>query len=189
MRPLYTLLANFIASILVGCLVAVTVIPINLIVLSLWLVLVWFCYARLHMRSSVIVQPLGLALVLFSAAIAPVKTTQHILKSVITFDARKMTLDQLDAYLSSPDNRERMPVRIQLAFSEGDKDEVLNLPSESISVADFIDAIQSQTQLRSRFEHCGNGWTLLWGGDCGSGLIIVDSGLFGAHPKKQFRRE
>ncbi len=188
MRYPFPVLASCGSSILVGCLVAVTVVPINLIALTAWLLLAWFCYARLRMRLSVAVQFLGLALVLCGAWIAPVKTTQDVLRRIITFDRRQMSLEQLDAYVSSPENRQRLPVKVELAFAVDDKDMVIVLPSERISVADFIDSIQSQTKLRARFEHCGNGWTLLWGGDCCFGLFIVDSGLRGEHRRIQYRR-
>jgi hypothetical protein len=33
-----------------------------------------------------------------------------------------------------------------------------------------MSAIEAQTPLRNRFHHCGNGATVLWGGDCYFGV-------------------
>jgi len=100
-----------------------------------------------------------------------------------------MTLKQLDAYLGWPGNPQRVPVRILFSFAEKDKERSVQWPSEQMTLAEFVAGIESQTALRHSFMHCGNGWTLLWGGDCCSGLLIYDPELSGPLPKTRYERE
>jgi hypothetical protein len=49
---------------------------------------------------------------------------------------------------------------------------VVRFPSKEPTIGEFIAAVESQTALRHRFHHCGNGYTILWGGDCSFGLFF-----------------
>lgn len=57
-----------------------------------------------------------------------------------------------------------------VSVSEGLADRTVQFPSRELRVGEFIAAVESQTPLRHRFGHCGNGFTVLWGGDCSFGL-------------------
>jgi hypothetical protein len=47
---------------------------------------------------------------------------------------------------------------------------IVRFPSRDLTVAAFIAAIEAQTPLRHKFQHCGNGYTILWGKDCAFGV-------------------
>jgi hypothetical protein len=76
-----------------------------------------------------------------------------------------------------------------LTFADSDRDAFVRWPSSRPTLREFIEAIESQTLLRHEFGHCGNGWTLLRGGDCSFGLVIQDPALLGppSRSKKVYR--
>jgi hypothetical protein len=184
MRVSFSPLVDVAWALLTGAVAAISLIPMNVIAILIWLPLVIRRYRRLGKRSILVTQFGVLAVVLVGAALAPCKTTDALLARRVHLDARQMSLQQLDAYVSSPESRQRFPIWASFAFAEDEKDEVVSWPSEDMTLAEFIAAIESQTVLRHRFRHCGNGWTLLSGGDCSFGLIIRDRG-FAADPSRK----
>ena len=169
-----------------GAVMAVSVIPINAAALGIWLLFLVRRYRRLGRPSLLLVQCGTLGLILAVAALAPVKIAQQYLGRSIRLGTKQMTLQQLDAYVASLNNRDQVPIRMAFHFAEEDKDKTVEWPSEQMTLHEFVAGIESQTTLRHRFVHCGNGWTLLWGGDCCSALSIYDPQLFGPSPRKRY---
>jgi hypothetical protein len=186
MRISHLLLLDVGWTLVAGAVMAVSVIPINVIALGIWLSLLIVRYRR-RGRASVIITQCGvLALLLVAATLAPVKIAQHILDRPVVLDAKRMSLQQLADYVRSPIHRYRnVPIWAWLIFAEEDKEKVVEWPSKQMTLAEFIAAIESQTPLRHQFHGCGNGWTLLWGNDCCFGLSLSDPELR-ARPRKRY---
>ena len=66
---------------------------------------------------------------------------------------------------------------MSFCFADADKNTVVEWPRRDLTIGEFLDAIESQTVLRHRFMHCGNGYTVLGGGDCCFGLYVRDPEL------------
>jgi hypothetical protein len=157
-------------TVVAGAAMAVTVIPINVVVFLIWASLL----VVLHRRWSVILmQCCILVLMLTAAALAPMKTAEKVLGRTVSLPATQMSLQQLNTYVNTPENRYN-PIPMCFTFADEDKENIVRWPSRQMTLAEFITAIESQTPLRHRLRGCGNAWTLLWGGDCGYLLWIYD---------------
>jgi hypothetical protein len=82
-----------------------------------------------------------------------------------------MTLEELagDPDGPRPDWR---PFSVWISVPDDEKTQVIVFPETTITLRQFVGAIESQSTLRHRFAHCGNGWTMLWGGDCSFGVHL-----------------
>ena len=189
MRFSSSLIIDFVWSVVAGTVMAISVIPLNIAAFVIWLLLLIWRSRRLGKARVVLCQCGVLFAIVVSAAVAPVKITEQCLGSRVSLDEKQMSLQQLDAYVASPEKRGRFPIRIALTFAEEDKDNIVRWPSEQMTLGEFIAALESETALRHRFQHCGNGWTLLWGGDCCFGLSIRDPQLIGPPPYPRKRYE
>jgi len=94
---------------------------------------------------------------------------------MVDLEETNMTLAEL-AYLASYE-RERMPIRTSFCFADADKHLSVSWPRTKLTLREFLSAIESQTSLRGKFMHCGNGYTVLGGGDCCFGLYVRDPEL------------
>ena len=112
-----------------------------------------------------------MAAVLILAASLP-KYTDAVLARPVQLDRTEMSLDELDRYLQSYPRR--FPTQIYINFTASQRNQHVRWPAQELTLGMFVQAIESQTPLRHRFHHCGNGWTLLGGGDCCFGLSISD---------------
>ena len=191
MRFSYSLLLDVAWAAVVGVVTAVSVIPINVAAMLIWLWLLIVRYRRLRKFSVIVVQCGALTFLLVAAALAPVKITQPLLAMTVSLDAKQMSLQRLDTYIGSPDHRQQFPIRTYLTFAEEDENTIVKWPSTQMTLGEFISAIESQTRLRHRFNGCGNGWTLLWGNNCCFGLSIRDPELVGPppYPRKRYQSQ
>ena len=118
MRKSYSVSYDLVWPAVVGMVAAVTVIPINVAILLIWLLLLVFRYVRVRAGSVVIAQCVVLILVLGAAALAPVKTTEIFLNRAVILGTKQMSLQQLNDYAGAPENRERLPIHIFFLFAE-----------------------------------------------------------------------
>ena len=110
-----------------------------------------------------------------AAAYRPSKIEEQLLLRKLTLPATKMTLAEL-SYTATYD-RQVFPMTISFCFADDDKETLITWPSLDVTLGEFLDAIESQSVLRRRFMHCGNGYTILGGGDCSFGLYVRDPKL------------
>jgi len=173
---------------------AATIIPLNVMAVILWLsITVEACRTRLRNKQP-IYAAIGVACTMLAvgsvlnaaAQYKPSKTVEIIFDRTVSLESTELSLAQLDYYCTY--RREQFPIRLSLTFADADKDFIVTWPSHSLTLREFIGTIESQTHLRHRFGHCGNGWTLLYGGDCSFGLSIRDTELIGApsRPRKVY---
>ncbi len=103
------------------------------------------------------------------AYLAPVKTTDRFLERSIRLPASELSLAEI---AGSPNELppEWYPRSIGFSVPEIARQNTVTFPATAITLRQFVDAIEEQTELRHRFAHCGNGSTILWGGDCSMGL-------------------
>lgn len=172
-------------SIAVACAViaAVSIIPFSVIALVCFVVTV-SARTRSRIRSGqtrfAITNMLASSLV-FGGIVAaaathrPAKIMEQQLGREIKLVSTQMTLAEL-SYSASYDHPS-FPIRMSFCFADADKDTVIQWPRLELTLAEFLDAIESQTVLRRRFMHCGNGYTVLGGGDCCFGLYVRDPEL------------
>jgi|GEM_PF-1981687 len=164
-----------------GVVASATILPFSLVATLIFLIAA-AKIARRRIRdaqSSAAIRSLMAMGVVFGGIIAfaayyqPAKTVEQELQRSISLPSAEMSLAEL-AYAMSYD-RQSYPIHVTLRFPDSAKDQVIRWPSQQVSVAEFLGAIESQTSLRGSFRHCGNGYTVLHGGDCCFGLAIRDS--------------
>lgn len=172
------LLGNTFLPSLLGAVAVVSVVPINFAAFGLWLVLLASCVRKQlrHQRrtlavTAVMMQVAVIVAIVTGAHLAPGKTTERFLNRTITLPESRMTLDELagDPNASRPEWR---PLWVRISVPDDEKTQVIVFPETTISLRQFVRAVESQSTLRHRFAHCGNGWTILWGGDCSFGLHL-----------------
>ncbi|MGE3315623.1 MAG: hypothetical protein AB7O26_10945 [Planctomycetaceae bacterium] len=170
---------------------AATIIPLSvvLLIIALCTAFEFFCVRwKSNRRSGAVVHGLAsiaaIALTLAAAHLyRPAKVIEQKLDQSVTLHKREMSLERLAFEASAePD---RFGGRIQFTFAAADKDIVVRWPAETMTLREFVAAIESQTPLRHRFGHCGNGATILYGGNCVFGLWIREPALMGPDPARK----
>ena len=115
----------------------------------------------------------------------PSKIVEQQLDREIALTSTRMTLAEL-SYVAAYDRRS-FPIHTSFCFADADQDTLIEFPRRDLSIREFLDAIETQTVLRRRFMHCGNGYTILGGGDCCFGLYVRDPELaVPPFPRKRF---
>ncbi len=109
---------------------------------------------------------IGVALmvsVVTGAALAPCKTVDRVLARTMRLERDSFTLGELRE--GKPHRREGQ-ILCWFSVPERLSGQAVRFPGRTISLRQMIAAVEEQTPLRHRFFHCGNGLTILWGGDC-----------------------
>lgn len=110
--------------------------------------------------------------VIATAMAAPVKTRDRLMTRRVTLPQTEMSLGALKA-LADEDIRQRIfPARVWVSCPPSESDRVIRWPGREMTLRDFVAAIEGQTRLRHQFGSCGNGSTILWGGNCCFGLFL-----------------
>jgi len=168
--------AHLLAAVGLGAVVVATPLPINFAALIVWAILVgrWVrAQARARGGQAWAVE-LGMQLatmgaLVLAAASAPGKVVDQVKARLVALPRREMTVAELrepSAYGLT------IPLRYTVSAPDDLAGHVVRFPRANPTVREFIAAIETQTPLRHRFGHCGNGWTILWGGDCSFGLFF-----------------
>ena len=172
------LLRNAFLPSLLGAVAVVSVVPINFAAFGLWLVLLASCVWKQlrHQRrilavTAVMIQVAVIVAIVTGAHLAPGKTTDRFLDRTITLPESRMTLEELAGDPNAP-RPEWRPFWVRISVPDDEKMQVIVFPETTISLRQFVSSVESQSTLRHRFAHCGNGWTILWGGDCSFGLHL-----------------
>ena len=127
---------------------------------------------RLSMPAlSLIVVNIVCFAILTLAYSAPVKTTDDYLTRTVSLRKAKITLAELAGLEESP--HMLLHLRgVSVSVPQDETDVVIEFPAAELTMGQFVDAVERQSTLRHRFGHCGNGSTILWGGDCSFGLHL-----------------
>ncbi len=156
----------------------VSVLPFNFAVFALWMALlvsaVWKQVRQQHPTTawtSAILQVAVVALIVTAAHLAPGKTADRFLDRTITIPRNRMTLAELEG---DPDGfaPQWRPFSLSITVPQDESAKTIAFPATTLTLRDFVHAVESQSTLRHRFAHCGNGGTILWGGDCCFGLHL-----------------
>lgn len=171
-------LRNAFIALLVGAIAVVLPADVNLLWLMGWLVLLLWSTVRLaranrqlHVTVAIAIQLSILIGIATAAHLAPVKTTERLLDRAVTLPRSRMTLEELggDGKLRS----EWWPnTLILFSVPEDERSRVIEFAHEQMTLREFVAVVEAQSTLRHRFRHCGNGYTILWGGDCSFGLYL-----------------
>jgi len=114
-------------------------------------------------------------IIVAAAVYRPTKIVEQQLQRQVKIPSTQMTLAEL-SYLAAYD-RQSFPIPTSLCLAEDDKETVITFSSRDLTLGKFLETLESQTVLRRRFMHCGNGYTVLAGGDCSFGLYVRDPEL------------
>lgn len=151
-----------------GMLVVILPLVINWLVFLVWAAfLLLVCLRDDSFRRGML--HAGVMLVIVAAAFAaPVKREQWIRARELKVPAIRMTLEEIEAYHQL--HREWIPTQASIASPPEELKSLISFPAEQMTVGEFIVALESQSTLRHCFSHCGNGSSILFGGDCCFGL-------------------
>jgi hypothetical protein len=156
-----------------GMVFVATPLPINFAALVIWAILV-AGWVRRRARASgrragyaeLVIQLATMSVLVLAAASAPGKIVDQVKAWHVTLPRQSMTIGELQA----PTYESSRPIRYWISAPDDLAGRVVRFPSRELTVGEFIATIEAQTELRHRFGHCGNGSTILWGGDCSFGL-------------------
>lgn len=109
--------------------------------------------------------------VVVAAILAPVKTTESVLDRPMVLPRTELTIAEMDRETNF-ENAEWLPRYIYVATTSDNADQQIRFRATDITLREFVDTIESQSGLRHRFMHCGNGSSILFGGDCCFGLRL-----------------
>lgn len=167
--PLHVLIATALA-------VAIVVLPMGHMLLFIPWIIVVAVAARREKRCGRGASTFGTYVVVtlfvvVAAIFAPVKTTERLLDRPMVLPRTEFTISEMDRETNF-DNAEWLPRYIYIATTSENADQQIRFRATEITLREFIDTIESQSGLRHRFMHCGNGSSILFGGDCSFGLRL-----------------
>lgn len=169
-------------AVLVGWITAVTVFPLLVFALFFFIVSAYSVgRARIedgHGRRAIVGAIVAVAffcsVVGAAAAYQPTKAGRQRLAQPLTLPAAKMTLAEL-AYLASYE-RDVFPILAHFSFRDADQRVAVDFRKRTMTLGEFFDAMDEQTELQYRINYCANGYTVLWGNSCCFGVFFSDSG-------------
>jgi len=163
---------------ILGSLFVVAVLPLDALVLLIWLVVLnvasrrHFEAHRANFGIAVLgIQALVMVAIVAAAHLAPVKTTNHVLSRPVTLPKTEMTLAEIQEHVGSY-RRESFPIFTLMTVPDAHRSATIRFPARQMTLRQFVTAVENQSSLRHHFRHCGNGSTVLWGGDCSLGLAL-----------------
>jgi len=111
------------------------------------------------------------ASIVVAAILAPVKTTEQVLDRPMVLPSTELTIAEMDRETNF-ENTEWLPRHINVATTPENASKRIRFRSTDLTLREFVDTIEAQSNLRHRFMHCGNGSSILFGGDCCFGLRL-----------------
>ncbi|TWU08587.1 hypothetical protein [Allorhodopirellula heiligendammensis] len=167
--PLHVLIA-------IALSVTIVVLPMGHILMPLpWIVIVvvaWKHESKHDRGAGTFATYVAVTVLIVVAAIfAPVKTTEHVLDRPLALPSTELTIAEMDRETNF-ENAEWLPRYIYVTTTPQNADKQIRFRTTDITLREFVDTIESQTELRHRFMHCGNGSSILFGGDCCFGLRL-----------------
>ncbi len=162
-----------------GIVAVVTVLPFSLMALAACLIMIAKRRrARLRQgQEGFAFAEATVALLVFGGAALyrPAKVVTRLLQREVALPATSMTLAKLERLPWAEAGV--LPTFVEFSFAEEDRETRVEWPRGQMTFGEFVEAIEAQSPLRRRFVHCGNGYTVLGGGDCSFGLSLRDPEL------------
>jgi hypothetical protein len=155
--------------------IATVALPFPFVSLAIWLGALFWSVRKQHgarPTAKVVLQAATMVLIIVAAIKAPVKTTERFLTRTIELPKTTMTLAEIESSPTYGPAPHWLPVSIHVKVEPDEQSTEIAFPSTEITVREFVSVIESQSTLRHRFGHCGNGSTILHGGDCSFGLSL-----------------
>lgn len=158
--------------------------PQNFLLLSLWLGITVAAIRRLRQKLqgrqagiAAVIHGSAMVGIIAVAAFAPVKRIDVVKERVVQLQATNMTVAQLADYCEL--HRKSLPLRISIQSHGQVADSELHFAADHMTLRQFIEQIERQTELKARFVGCGNAYSVLYGGGYSFGLSFIpnpDSG-------------
>lgn len=167
------------ASIASGFLVCCTF-DLVALVFPIWL-LILFLIVRKYSRAEnardggmvLITHLVVTALTVAMAVAAPGKTIDLVLARPVKLAKEQMTLAELQEYYDQ-ERWSAFSARFSFNVPAEIESQTVIFPSTEMTLREFLQSLESQTPLRYRMSHCGNGYSILRGGDCCFGVFVHD---------------
>lgn len=118
-----------------------------------------------------------MVLVTTAAVLAPGKHIQQVLHRPVRLKKSTMRLSELEDYCNHHSRHrggQQFPLRVYIVRNDNAPDQLIHFPSDQLTLEEFIDAIESQTQMSHSFAGCGNAYTILKGRAYNFGLSITE---------------
>ena len=164
----------------------IVALPMGVALFVPYLILVAVVWRREAKRgrqaATVLTYFLITASVVVGAALAPVKTTERILEERLHLPKTEFTLAELDDEARFEQGREWLPRFVRIGSTPDNTAQSIHFRSTKITLREFIETIESQSNLRHRVAHCGNGSSVLFGGDACFGLYLQERHPGGFQP-------
>lgn len=109
--------------------------------------------------------------VIVAAVLAPVKTAERVLERTLVLPQTELTVAEMDREQGF-ESAQWLPRYVVVAANSGNANQRIRFRTTKITLREFIATIESQSELRHRFVHCGNSSSILFGGDCSFGLRL-----------------
>ncbi len=113
------------------------------------------------------------AVVVIAAILAPVKTVDRVLNRSVSLPKTVLTLSEMDLN-TNYESAQWIPRYIHVEATSKNAGTAIAFRSKEITLREFIQTIEKQSALRHRFSHCGNGSSILYGGDCCFGVFLAE---------------
>lgn len=171
-----TSLTHSLTTLTLGLVLVAITLDIAFLVVLAWSVLVvrWAVRETRAKSRKAGVAELSLQFGLMSAIVAgaiwaPCKYEEQVKARHIHLPKETLSIAELSNPEGFPTGR---PFRYWLEVPKEMAGTDVRFPSRDLTIGEFIAAIEAQTPLRHRFSSCGNGSSILWGGDCVFGLSL-----------------
>lgn len=165
---------HVLALLFFGGAIVATPVPVNFAAFFGWALVVWkwgtrwqCSHPRARVNVPLVTQLSGMCAIVLLSAFAPGKIVERQKATRITLPNETMTVAELQSPIEHGWDRF---YRFSISGADDLSSRAVTFPARELTVEQFISAIETQTPLRHRFHHCGNGMTILWGGDCSFGL-------------------
>lgn len=130
--------------------------------------------AKTRLRTHFLV----LVLTTMIAAMAPGKRIDLVLQREVTLPQTDWTIAGLTEHCklnSRPGSTPEFPLKVHLSHQQSIADAPVRFPDRRLTLQQFIDAIEEQTNLRHSFGGCGNAYSVVRGSAYNFGLFFSDS--------------
>jgi hypothetical protein len=122
--------------------------------------------------ETLVIHVVAGAIIVAAAIAAPVKTTEKVLDRLVELPATTLTLAEMDREHNFDQTDPWLPRQVWISPPPEAAETPIHFPAKTITLREFVGAIEQQSNLRHRFSHCGNGSSILYGGDCSFGLHL-----------------
>ena len=104
-----------------------------------------------------------MVMIVVAAVLAPGKHIDRLLQETVSLPKKDTTLEELLELSHSSAPEVIFPLRVSFVENPPTPAKRLTFPSAEMSLRDFIQTIEQQTNLRSSFYGCGNAYSVLRG--------------------------